>query len=241
MNRFTQKSNSFHQTKKSRFGRCKLTLSVLVSLSLLGLGISLLLPISTAAPVSTSRTTVRAPSAALKLVENARQQIGVTTQYDPAYTVIAYPAGDVPYVKGVCTDVVIRALRQQGIDLQVLVHQDMEKHFHAYPGLWKLHATDPNIDHRRVPNLETFFQHSGKALPAPSQQSVFLPGDIVTWRIGPKKLPHIGIISDQKTPSGVPLVIHNVGRGTQEEDVLWQYDLIKHFRWHAPENQHKPF
>lgn len=166
---------------------------------------------------------------AMQLVNDAKKQINVTIGYDPAYRKMAFPMGDVPLHTGVCTDVVIRAYRHQQIDLQKLVNQDMKKAWSSYPKLWGLKSTDTNIDHRRVPNLETFFQRHAKSLSLTDITS-FKAGDIVTWRL-PRNLPHIGIISDKKTSAGIPLVIHNIGAGTQEEDVLFKYKIIGHYRY----------
>ncbi|HDR1919839.1 TPA: DUF1287 domain-containing protein [Pasteurella multocida] len=166
---------------------------------------------------------------AMQLVNDAKKQINVTVGYDPAYRKMAFPMGDVPLQTGVCTDVVIRAYRHQQIDLQKLVNQDMKKAWSSYPKLWGLKSTDTNIDHRRVPNLETFFQRYAKSLSLTDITS-FKAGDIVTWRL-PRNLPHIGIISDKKTSAGIPLVIHNIGAGTQEEDILFKYKMIGHYRY----------
>lgn len=170
------------------------------------------------------------PAAQPRLVEAARQQIGVTTGYDGRYEKLAYPGGDVPLERGVCTDVVVRAYRKLGVDLQELVHRDMSKSWDAYPHLWQLKRPDPNIDHRRVPNLATFFTRHGKALTPSRDGAAYLPGDIVTWRL-PHNLPHIGIVSEQRTAAGVPLVIHNIGQGTRIEDRLFAYTLTGHYRW----------
>ena len=168
---------------------------------------------------------------ALKVVTAARAQIGVTTTYDPAYSRIAYPMGDVVQSKGVCTDVVIRAYRKTGIDFQQLVHKDMQANFSKYPKLWQLKKTDSNIDHRRVPNLEVFFKRQGKALNLPQVSESYKPGDIVSWRLD-NGLAHIGIVSDKKSLFGSrPLVIHNIGQGTQEEDVLFSWRIVGHYRW----------
>lgn len=165
-----------------------------------------------------------------QLIEDARAQIGVTISYDPAYRRLAFPMGDVDPSTGVCTDVVIRAYRQQGLDLQALVHQDMKKAFDRYPKHWGLKAPDRNIDHRRVPNLQTFFSRHGTKLPVSRQANAYLPGDIVTWML-PGNLPHIGIVSARKSAGGVPLIIHNIGRGTQEEDILFSYPVTGHYRY----------
>ena len=165
-----------------------------------------------------------------QLVRDARSQIGVTMSYDPAYRKIAFPMGDVPLSTGVCTDVVIRALRGQGVDLQALVNKDMKTAWAAYPKIWGLQKPDGNIDHRRVPNLEVFFRRHGQSLSL-SDKTTFKAGDIVTWRLPQSNLPHIGIVSDKRAADGTPLIIHNIGRGTREENVLFAYPLKGHFRY----------
>ena len=168
------------------------------------------------------------------LVEAARKQIGVTVLYDSGYQRIPYPNGDVPQERGVCTDVLVRAYRQLGVDLQVRVHEDMSSAFGVYPKNWGLRRPDRNIDHRRVPNLGTFFTRKGKSLPVTRNAKDYIPGDLVTWRL-PSGVPHIGIVSDRKTAAGVPLVIHNIGEGTQEENGLFAFTLTGHYRY-APED-----
>lgn len=164
-----------------------------------------------------------------RLPELARRQIGVTTTYDPDYVQLPYPGGDVPMDRGVCTDVVIRALRLLGFDLQKEVHQDMAAHFAAYPKNWGLKRPDKNIDHRRVPNLRTFFTRRGWALPISDKPGDYRPGDLVTCTVA-GHLPHIVIVSDRKSPDGVPLIIHNIGSGTQEEDALFEFPITGHYR-----------
>ena len=165
-----------------------------------------------------------------QLVKDARSQIGQTLTYDPAYTRLSYPMGDVPIQKGVCTDVVIRALRKQNIDLQKVIHEDMKRNFKAYPQLWGLENTDRNIDHRRVPNIAKYMTRQGYSVQkSPFKTALFKAGDIVTWDLG-RGLVHIGIVSDRKSISQVPLIIHNIGRGTQEEDILLQYKITGHYR-----------
>lgn len=166
---------------------------------------------------------------ATQLVAAARSQIGVTTHYDGSYRKLAYPGGDVPKMTGVCCDVIVRALRDQKIDLQQWVHEDMNRSFKDYPQNWGLKKPDSNIDHRRVPNLACFFRRSGWALDVSTNATDYLPGDIVTWKLA-NGLPHIGIVSNKKTPTGTPLVIHNIGGGTQEEDVLFGFTINGHFR-----------
>ena len=159
----------------------------------------------------------------------ARQQIGVTVEYNPSYEKLSYPGGDVPMKRGVCTDVVIRALRLKGIDLQKEVHEDMSRHFSAYPNNWGLRRPDRNIDHRRVPNLQTFFKRRGWSLPVTDNPADYKPGDLVTCTVG-GNLPHIMIVSDRSNAEGVPLIIHNIGGGTEEEDALFMFPLNGHYR-----------
>ena len=163
-------------------------------------------------------------------VEAARSQIGKTRIYDPSYLAIDYPNGDVPIDRGVCTDVIIRALRvAYDYDLQKAVHEDMENDFSKYPQTWGLKRPDRNIDHRRVPNLQTFFERKGWALPLSNQMSKYKAGDIVTC-IVPPHLSHIMIVSDRMSRNKIPLVIHNIGSGTQEENLLLEFKLTGHYR-----------
>ncbi len=170
-----------------------------------------------------------AASPGLRLVAAARAQIGVTIRYDSTYRRMDYPNGDVPVSEGVCTDVIIRALREQGIDLQRAVHQDMAAHFSAYPKKWALRRPDKNIDHRRVPNLMTYFQRRGHELPIARDATSYAAGDVVTWHVG-YGLVHIGLVSDRASAQGTPLIIHNMGLGTVEEDILFTYDITGHYR-----------
>lgn len=165
------------------------------------------------------------------LISAARAQIGVTTLYDGSYQGLSYPGGDIPRERGVCTDVLIRALRDaHAVDLQKLVHEDMRAAFSHYPKNWGLSRPDRNIDHRRVPNLRRFFKRRGMALPQPNDQTTFLPGDIVTWTLGPG-LPHIGIVSEQLVPGTTrPYIVHNVGAGTRHEDFLLSHPMTGHYR-----------
>jgi uncharacterized protein len=165
------------------------------------------------------------------VVENARKQTRITKRYDPSYVNIGYPLGDVPMDRGVCTDVVIRALRAVDVDLQALIHRDMKRHFSRYPRKWGLNRPDSNIDHRRVPNIRRYFERTGKALEVTANGSDYLPGDIVSWKI-PGNLDHIGIIVD------VPVrgtdrhaVVHNIGRGAEIEDVLFAFEITGHYRY----------
>jgi uncharacterized protein YijF (DUF1287 family) len=151
--------------------------------------------------------------------------------YDPSYFVIKYPNGDVPKDKGVCTDVVIRAYRKLGIDLQKEVHEDMAKHFSTYPKIWHLAKTDTNIDHRRVPNLQVYFSRFGESFPVSQDPADYKTGDIVTWMIA-EKWPHIGIVTHLKSSDGKRnLMVHNVGNGQVIEDCLFSYKLTGHYRY----------
>lgn len=170
---------------------------------------------------------------AARLIASAREQVGVTTSYDSAYRNMAYPNGDVPLHTGVCTDVLVRAYRKHGIDLQLEVHQDMRRAFAVYPRKWGLRAPDTNIDHRRVPNLQVFFRRQGVALPATRDANDYQPGDIVTWRLSHAPsggVPHIGIVSDRRAGARL-LILHNIGSGTQEEDILFDYPVTGRFRY----------
>ena len=164
------------------------------------------------------------------LVDAARKQIGVTRLYDSRYVALSYPGGDVPMDRGVCTDVIVRAYRQFGIDLQQRVHEDMRRHWSVYPKLWKLTRPDPSIDHRRVPNQAKFFARQGRAAPVSTDPGAYLPGDLVTWRL-PIGVPHIGIVSERRSETGTPLVIHNIGAGAVEENVLFSFTITGHYRY----------
>ena len=174
------------------------------------------------------RLTVSNPSIA-RLVAAAVAQYGQTVYYDPSYVKLSYPGGDVPKDRGVCSDVVIRALRGVGIDLQVVVHEDMSAHWSAYSKLWGLRRPDANIDHRRVANLMTYFKRSGDALRVSSAADSYRPGDLVAWRLGNGRL-HIGVVTDRLAPSRNPLMAHNIGAGVQLEDVLFEWQIIGHYR-----------
>jgi uncharacterized protein YijF (DUF1287 family) len=164
-----------------------------------------------------------------RIVTAARQQIGVTKEYDPAYVSLAYPGGDVPIKTGVCSDVVVRAMRKVGVDLQKEVHEDMRKNFRVYPQRWGLRAPDKNIDHRRVPNLMRYFERYHTTLVDKlNQPETYRAGDIVTWDLG-RGITHIGIVSD-KTAGKTPLIIHNIGSGAKEENILFQYRITGHYR-----------
>lgn len=167
------------------------------------------------------------PGEALALA--ALHQVGVTKVYDPAYAILAYPNGDVPLERGVCADVVVRAFRATGVDLQAEVHEDMTKHFSEYPNHWGLKKPDKNIDHRRVLNLMKYFEGKGKAIELKSQE--FKPGDVVAWKLN-GGLYHIGMVSNEKVPrQSRYFMVHNIGAGVQKEDVLNSFKIIGHYRW----------
>jgi uncharacterized protein YijF (DUF1287 family) len=180
--------------------------------------------------MSSSPCRAEEPSSELqRIIQSAYAQVGVTLRYDPSYVSIPFPGGDVPVDRGVCTDVIIRAYRSIGVDLQVLVNQDMRKVFTAYPRKWGLSRPDPNIDHRRVDNLAVFFGRHGQSLPISKEASDYRPGDIVTLRL-PDGRPHIGLVSDRST-DGRPMLVHNIGAGAQVEDVLFAFTITGHYRY----------
>lgn len=165
------------------------------------------------------------------LISVARAQIGETTRYVPSYRSLAYPMGDFTRTEGVCTDVIIRAFRDAfRYDFQKAVHEDMSRKFSAYPQIWGLSRPDKNIDHRRVPNLETWLSRNNLELPKPARDSDWQPGDLYTMRLG-GRLPHIAIVSDRRDGSDIPFVIHNIGRGTREENLLGAHPNVRRFRF----------
>lgn len=178
--------------------------------------------------------TIESPKTfAEKLSDAAISIINPSIDYDPAYFTIKYPNGDIPQNKGVCTDVVIRAYRKLDVDLQKEVHEDMIKDFSAYPNLekWGMTKTDTNIDHRRVPNLEIFFERNGQKLSVTKNPQDYKTGEIVTWLIN-DKLPHIGIITNKKSTDGKRnLIVHNVGNGQVLQDCLFEYKIVGHYRY----------
>ncbi|PHR61037.1 MAG: DUF1287 domain-containing protein [Robiginitomaculum sp.] len=172
-----------------------------------------------------------ASSANAAVVKAAQDRTQLSVRYDPKYVSLSYPNGDVPADTGVCTDVIIRTYRTAfGFDFQQAVHEDMRANFSAYPKSWGLKRPDKNIDHRRVPNLERFLKRKGAAMPITLDAKDYRAGDIVSWRLG-GRLPHIGIVSDKKTEWGTPLIIHNVGGGVVEDDLLFNTDIHGHFRF----------
>ncbi|MBB4127179.1 hypothetical protein GGR77_002493 [Xanthomonas translucens] len=172
------------------------------------------------------------PAHVRTIIAASRARTSLGEIYDPTYYTIAYPGGDVANDRGVCTDVVIRAYRHLGIDFQQLIHEDMRQNFSAYPQRWGNRSPDKNIDHRRVPNIETFLIRKGASLPVSDRAVDYRPGDLVTWRLT-GGLPHIGIVSDRHAPgSDRPLILHNIGAGTAEDDVIFAYPIVGHFRYY---------
>lgn len=165
------------------------------------------------------------------IIDGATEQVGKTTGYDPSYQKLDYPNGDVPIETGVCSDVIVRAFRKGGIDLQKEVHDDMKANFAAYPTKWGLKSPDANIDHRRVPNLQTFFTRQAKSLSTSADSENFLPGDVVTWDLG-FGVDHVGIVVNTwYKPSQRYLIVHNIGAGTRMEDVLFAWKITGHYRY----------
>lgn len=166
------------------------------------------------------------------LLESAIEQTKMTKSYDPQYVVLSYPNGDVPIEKGVCTDVVIRAFRRAGVDLQKEVHEDMQANFSVYPKKWGLKSPDTNIDHRRVPNLQTFFSRRGKSLAITQNAENYRPGDVVAWDLDGKGLTHIGLVSNIYNKSTKRyLIIHNIGGGAKADDKIFDWKIIGHYRY----------
>lgn len=166
---------------------------------------------------------------ALALASAAMSQVGKTKLYDPAYVKLAFPKGDVPIDRGVCTDVVVRAFREVGVDLQVELNRDMQANFSSYPALWKLSRPDPNIDHRRVQNLRVWLSRRGKELPISKNGADYWPGDLVTVNVG--TLAHIMVVSTTPSADGTRyLIAHNIGEGTQVEDRLFEFPITGHYR-----------
>jgi hypothetical protein len=153
--------------------------------------------------------------------------------YDASYQRIGYPNGDVAADRGVCADEIVRAYRLLGIDLQRLVHQDMRRAFDVYPKRWGLRAPDSNIDHRRVPNLATFFARHGTSLKISQDGDDYKPGDVVAWALADGR-PHIGMVTERRSSDGKrPLVMHNIGFGPQIEDMLFGLTITGHYRYHG--------
>ena len=183
-------------------------------------------------PADAARRTEPIGSQSVRIVvDAAMSQIGVTTIYDPAYVRIGYPGGDVPRDRGVCTDVVIRAFRSAGVDLQQAVHEDMRRNFKAYPKRWGLSRPDSNIDHRRVPNLAVYFERQRASVGIGDDPAGYAAGDVVAWDLG-GGVPHIGIVTDAVDAStSRRLVVHNIGQGAALEDVLFAWKITGHYRY----------
>jgi uncharacterized protein len=203
-------------------------LVVLLALILFALSCSTVPSERTAAPIADTELS----PGVRKVIENAREQIRTARGYTQDYFKIQYPGGDVPAETGACTDVVIRSFRNAGVDLQREVHEDMAANFSLYPKKWGLTKTDTNIDHRRVPNLQTYFARKGKALPVNADARTYQPGDVVSWDLDGKGMTHIGLVSDKwNQRTGRYMIIHNIGGGTNEEDRLFDWKVTGHYRW----------
>ena len=171
---------------------------------------------------------------AQKIAAAAMKRTEAEVRYDPAYVALDYPGGDVPSDTGVCTDVVIRTLRKVGIDLQKEVHLDMRANFSAYPKKWGAKRPDRNIDHRRVPNLQRYFERHGAARGVTGDAKNYLPGDLVAWDLTGRGLWHIGIVVDNPTAPGQPAIVHNIGSGPVLQDCLFDWKIIGHYRLKTP-------
>ena len=170
------------------------------------------------------------------LIAAAIERTHHLVRYDPAYVCISYPGGDVPADTGVCTDQIIRSYRSVGVDLQKEVHEDMVRNFDLYPRRWRwvLSRPDPNIDHRRVPNLMVFFARKGESLPLSGRADDYAPGDLVTWDLG-GGVPHIGVVVDKKSAkSGRYMIVHNIGQGPRMEDIMFNWKVTGHYRYFGP-------
>ena len=170
------------------------------------------------------------------LIAAAIERTHHLVRYDPAYVRISYPGGDVPADTGVCTDQIIRSYRSVGVDLQKEVHEDMVRNFDLYPRRWRwvLSRPDPNIDHRRVPNLMVFFARKGESLPLSGRADDYAPGDLVTWDLG-GGVPHIGVVADKKSAkSGRYMIVHNIGQGPRMEDIMFNWKVTGHYRYFGP-------
>ena len=191
-----------------------------------------LLPVPTdLIPALPPKLRPKPPAYIAKLVNSVYEQTKITHSYDPAYVKLAYPNGDVDKTTGVCTDVVIRAFRAQGIDLQKQIHEDMRQAFKIYPNKWGLRKPDSNIDHRRVPNLMTYFARQGKSLTVSEQPDQYQSGDLVVWEL-PSGQEHIGIVLAERSYDELrPLIGHNVGAGAKVEDVLLAWPIKGHYRY----------
>ena len=195
----------------------------------------IILVLACIAPINTSASTFERD-----IVGAAHERTAHEIRYDGTYLAIDYPWGDVPKEIGVCTDVVIRSYRTLDTDLQRLVHEDMKANFAQYPSArtWGLKRTDKNIDHRRVPNLQAFFKRHGQELPVTRNANDYKPGNLVTWML-PGNLPHIGIVTEKTNlTTGNPMIVHNIGRGPELEDMLFSYKITGHYKY-VPEKYNR--
>jgi uncharacterized protein len=207
-------------------------LALLILAPVLGLLASARLDVAQSNSISESRRHEFLQHLIAAAIERTHQVV----RYDPAYVRISYPGGDVPADTGVCTDEIIRSYRSVGVDLQKEVHEDMVRNFDLYPRRWRwlLSRPDPNIDHRRVPNLMVFFARKGESLPLSGRADDYAPGDLVTWDLG-GGVPHIGVVVDQKSAkSGRYMIVHNIGQGPRMEDIVFNWKVTGHYRYFGP-------
>ena len=215
-----------------RFGRNFVRLALLILAPVLGPLASARLDVAQ----SNSISELRRREFLQHLIAAAIERTHHVVRYDPAYVRISYPGGDVPADTGVCTDEIIRSYRSVGVDLQKEVHEDMLRNFDPYPRRWRwlLSRPDPNIDHRRVPNLMVFFGRKGESLPFSGRADDYAPGDLVTWDLG-GGVPHIGVVVDKKSAkSGRYMIVHNIGQGPRMEDILFNWKITGHYRYFGP-------
>jgi uncharacterized protein YijF (DUF1287 family) len=185
-------------------------------------------------PSLVSKHTTQLDNFTAHFVDAALERTQHHVRYDGRYMVIAYPNGDVPEEIGVCSDEVIRVYRKLGVDLQKDLHEDMVRNFTIYPKKWGLKRPDTNIDHRRVPNLQTLFTRKGQVLTTSQTDAhIYKAGDLVTWML-PGNLPHIGMVTDQRSEDSIrPLIVHNIGSGPKLEDMLFNYPITGHYRYYG--------
>jgi uncharacterized protein YijF (DUF1287 family) len=165
-----------------------------------------------------------------ELVANhAGKQTTLNTIYDGSWVNIGYPGGDPGYQQGVCTDVIVRALRCIDIDLQELIHNDLKANREYYNKRYRIKAIDNNIDHRRTQNIQSYLTKLGANIKVPLSKKNYKPGDILFW--DDIAAGHTGIISNEINPStGNYYVLHNIGGGAQYEDFLEYYEPSEVYR-----------
>ncbi len=201
------------------------------------LTLTLALALASASPAAAQAPGPEAREALTRrLVAAAVARARVKVRYLADYVRLPYPGGDVPADTGVCTDEIIRIYRAIGIDLQKEVHEDVVRSPSAYPRV-RGHP-DASIDHRRVPNLMSYFARHGEVLASSDDPGDYRPGDLVVWDL---QAGHIGMVIDRRDASGArPLILHNVGAGPRIEDALFAWRIIGHYRYPAGEAGRPP-